>query len=347
MNFDLEQRFDAPIDQVESVLVDPQLVGRLRDAPGLHGAQLLHHSVDGVTVRREVRYTFSGNLPATVAAFADPARLTWVESSVIDRDTHRGEFSLVPDHYPELLQCKGTTELQATGTGSRRLICGELHVSVLVIGPQVAEAVVSGLREFWVAEERLIAQSLGVAVTASDEPADDATVPPMQDGGTSTEPEAATVTPPPGPDEPAARPTVTDQMIRVFTEQWRTVVEGVAGQVGQQLNAGLADMANQWKQTTEAFVSQLTQQWVEVQRTLEDRLRDAFVDPLAQLNPLARRPTAEEGSAPASEVSFAALLAPSVAQLNTVLADLTSQLNAQFDASSLTVTMQTPKDGGE
>jgi uncharacterized protein DUF2505 len=156
VHFRLEQRFSAPLADVEAAFVDPEVLAELATLPGLGRLELLARDDDGVTVVSDVRYAFAGHLSGAVTAVIDPSRLTWVEHAVLDRRTHRTAFSILPDHYPDRLRCSGTVSLQPFDAGTFRVIEGDLRVRAALVGPTVERAIVSGLRDHAAAEARVV-----------------------------------------------------------------------------------------------------------------------------------------------------------------------------------------------
>ena len=157
MRFRITQRFDASVERVEAALLDPEFLGRLGELPTLGRPQLLEQQEDGDTVRRRVRYAFTGHLSSAVTAVVDPAKLTWVEDSTTDRRTHRTTFRIVPDHYTDRLQCTGSFTLEPDGAASRRVAEGDLRVRFPLVGSRVERAIVSGLEEHAEAEAKAAA----------------------------------------------------------------------------------------------------------------------------------------------------------------------------------------------
>lgn len=147
MRFRITQRFDASVERVEAALLDPAFLERMGELPKLGRPQLLDQHTDGDTVRRRVRYAFTGHLSSAVTAVVDSAKLTWVEDSTTDRRTHRTTFRIVPDHYTDRLQCDGAFTLEPEGAGSRRVAEGDLRVRFPLVGSRVERAIVSGLEE--------------------------------------------------------------------------------------------------------------------------------------------------------------------------------------------------------
>ena len=147
MRFSLEQVFPGPLERVEAALLDPAFLSSLASLPKLGAPQLLDVTENGTTVRRRVRYRFTGDLSPAVTAVVDPAKLTWVEDAVVDRSTHRTTFRILPDHYANRLKCSGTFVLSDVPGGVRRVLDGDLRVSFPLVGGKVERAIVSGLRE--------------------------------------------------------------------------------------------------------------------------------------------------------------------------------------------------------
>jgi len=97
-----------------------------------------------------------GDLSGAVRAVVDPQRLTWVEDSTADSDTHLTTFKIVPDHYAKLLRAQGTFHLRGAPIGCTRLAEGDVDVSVPLLGRKVEAAIVSGLREHAVLEAQVV-----------------------------------------------------------------------------------------------------------------------------------------------------------------------------------------------
>ncbi len=161
MRFRLQQRFDHPLADVESALVDPDFLGTAGAVAELGFPQLLDQRQDGEVVHRRVRYRFAGPLSASVTAVVDLDRLTWVEESTLDLRRHHGDHRVVPDHYGERLRCMFTTRLEAgTGGGTERVAEGDLRVRFPLVGGKVERAVVSGLAQRAELEAAVVARWL-------------------------------------------------------------------------------------------------------------------------------------------------------------------------------------------
>ena len=148
MRFDFVQHLEAPLLPVEAAFVDPEFLRELAASPKLGRVELLDSTDDGDHVHQRIRYSFAGELSTAVKAVVDPARLTWVEDSTLDRRSHMTTFTILPDNYARLLDAAGSIELTPEDSGTTvRRVDGDLSVHVPFAGRKVEAAIVSGLRE--------------------------------------------------------------------------------------------------------------------------------------------------------------------------------------------------------
>lgn len=161
MRFRLEQRLSAPLQAVEAALVDPAFLECLGRLPNLGRPELLRREEDGSVVRLDVRYAFAGELSPTVTRVVDPERLTWVDSAVYDRSTHRSRHHVVPDHYGNRLTCSYTTELLEADGVVVRVAEGDLKVHFPLVGGKVERAIVGGMADHARHEQAALAAWLG------------------------------------------------------------------------------------------------------------------------------------------------------------------------------------------
>lgn len=112
-----------------------------------------HRDTSPVTM--EVRYKFTGSVSSAVRAVVDPAKLSWVTRTEIDKEERRTQFTVLPDHYPDRLDCSGTFVFAEgeSGPGSTVVtIEGDLKVHVFLVGRTVEQLIVSGLRTYLASE---------------------------------------------------------------------------------------------------------------------------------------------------------------------------------------------------
>ena len=161
MRFFIEQRYAAPLADVENAYCSPELLATMAALPKIGGAELLDQQVAGDRVTQRVRYRFTGDLNSAVTAVIDPALLSWVEESVLDRVTHVTTWQIVPDHYTSRLTCGGTFSLTERDGTTVRNTAAEIKVHFPLVGGRVERAIVSGLQEHAVAEQAAVMAYLG------------------------------------------------------------------------------------------------------------------------------------------------------------------------------------------
>ena len=160
MRFRIDQRLAAPVERVEAALCDPAWYAAVAESPAAWAPELLEVTDDGPRVGLRVRYRFRGKLNPAAAKVVSPAKLSWVEVSTLDRDTHTVDLRIEPDHYADRLRFTGGIVLRSEGSEGDvtiRTLEGDVRVKALVVSAAVEGAVVSGLREHARVEERVFA----------------------------------------------------------------------------------------------------------------------------------------------------------------------------------------------
>jgi hypothetical protein len=117
--------------------------------------EVVSHEDTGAGVRIEVRYQFTGSVSSAVRAVIDPTKMSWVTRTDIDKTQRRTSFTVLPDHYPDRLDCSGTFTFAegASGPGATVItIAGDLTVHVFLVGRTVEQLIVTGLRNYLEAE---------------------------------------------------------------------------------------------------------------------------------------------------------------------------------------------------
>ena len=148
MRFDHHQPIAVPCAQVEAAFLDLRFYEALEAMPNLGRPEVLGRDDTDGRVRLRVRYAFTGDLPAPARRVLDPAKLTWVVESLVDRNTHRTEFRMLPDHYRDRLECHGSYVLVPDRDGMTvQHMTGELKVHYSVVGRLAERGIVLGLKE--------------------------------------------------------------------------------------------------------------------------------------------------------------------------------------------------------
>lgn len=157
MHFRIEQRIDAPLGEVENLLLDPTFVAASSQLPKLDDCEVLDKEQRERKVHLRIHRRFAGELSRAVTTVLDPSKLTWVEDIVYDLEVHGGSHRIQPEHYPDRIRCEYTTSLDAEGDRTIRVTEGTLEVKAFLASGPVERAIVSGLREYAAAEADLLA----------------------------------------------------------------------------------------------------------------------------------------------------------------------------------------------
>ncbi|HZU78916.1 MAG TPA: DUF2505 family protein [Acidimicrobiales bacterium] len=161
MRFTVEQAVAAPRQVAEEALVDPDFYATMGAIGPIGTPEVLQRADDGTHVRLSVRYRFTGHLAAPARRVLDPAKMTWVIESSLDRQANTVGFVMVPDHYGDRLECRGTYRFEDRGDHTAQVVQGDLVVHVPLVGRAVEHAILMGLRQHLAEEAQLIAAYAG------------------------------------------------------------------------------------------------------------------------------------------------------------------------------------------
>jgi len=145
MDFRLEHTFDAPLDGVETAMVDPEFLEGTR-LPDVGPPQVLSREEDGDTVTLRVSYHYTGSLDSLARRVLRTSDVAWVQETVLDRQAHRTTFTVTPKVHAERFECGGVMQLTDTGAVTERVIDGELKINVPLFGRRAEGLILPGLR---------------------------------------------------------------------------------------------------------------------------------------------------------------------------------------------------------
>jgi hypothetical protein len=155
--FTVDQPIAAPLDSVEKAFVDPAFYEALGAMPNIGNPEILECTERDSHVLLRVRYAFTGNLAAPARRVLDPAKLTWVVESTVEKSTSATRFRMLPDHYADRLECSGSYTLSAAGPdATMQHMEGELRVNYPVVGRLAERGIVVGLKEHIAQEARVV-----------------------------------------------------------------------------------------------------------------------------------------------------------------------------------------------
>jgi hypothetical protein len=157
MRFNVDQPIAAAVARVEEALVDRRFYKALASMPNIGDPEVLECAERGDDVVLRVRYAFTGQLAAPARRVLDPAKLTWVVESAVDRPTRTTNFRMLPDHYANRLSCSGSYTLVPRGEDRTiQRMEGELRVNYPVVGRLAERGIVVGLKEHVAQEAGII-----------------------------------------------------------------------------------------------------------------------------------------------------------------------------------------------
>jgi hypothetical protein len=155
MEFHLEHSFDAPLDAVESAMVDPVFLEGTR-LPDVGPPQVLSREDDGDTVTLRVSYHYTGSLDSMARRVLRTDDVVWVQETRLARKTHRSTFAVIPKVHADRFECGGEMRLTETGGVTERVIDGELKIKVPLFGKRAEGLILPGLRSRMSREAELL-----------------------------------------------------------------------------------------------------------------------------------------------------------------------------------------------
>lgn len=163
MKFSISQNVAVSPDTAIGAYGDPGFYEGRAPTGDISLVEVVDHD-DGPPAIIEVRYKFTGSVSSAVRKVVDPAKLSWVTLTEFDGVAAGGavqhtNFEVLPDHYPDRLDCRGTFTFTRGDDGPDSTVVtieGDLNVHVFLVGRTVEQMIVSGLREYLAAEVSLL-----------------------------------------------------------------------------------------------------------------------------------------------------------------------------------------------
>jgi hypothetical protein len=118
--------------------------------------EVVRHEDTGARVLMEVRFAFRGPISPAVQKIIDRNKMSWITRNVLKPDEARGDWQVLPDHYPDRMSAAGVYRFEPGADGAESStvvgIEGDLKVHVPILGRSVEKVIVSGLRKYFAAE---------------------------------------------------------------------------------------------------------------------------------------------------------------------------------------------------
>ncbi len=145
----------------QSVAVPPQQAVRAYGLPAFYESRpsrddiavlgVVRHDDAGSRIHIEVRFAFTGSVSPAVRAVIDPDKMSWVTKTEVLPEEGRTVWEVLPDHYPDRLDARGTYRFTQGDDGPASTIVevdGQFNVRVPIVGRSVERVIVSGLRAY-------------------------------------------------------------------------------------------------------------------------------------------------------------------------------------------------------
>jgi hypothetical protein len=155
VRFSIGQNVAVAPDAAVAAYADPAFYENRAPSGDITLVEVVGHEDKGDQARIEVRYQFTGNVSSAVRAIIDPAKMSWITRTDIDKGQRSTSFTVLPDHYPDRLDCSGTFTFAPGASGPDATvitIAGDLKVHVFLVAKTVEQLIVSGLRRYLEAE---------------------------------------------------------------------------------------------------------------------------------------------------------------------------------------------------
>jgi hypothetical protein len=155
VRFSIGQNVAVAPDAAVAAYANPAFYENRAPSGDITLVEVVSHEDKGDRACIEVRYQFTGNVSSAVRAVIDPAKISWVTRTDIEKAERRTSFTVLPDHYPDRLDCSGTFTFAPASSGADATvvtIAGDLKVHVFLVGKTVEQLIVNGLRKYLEAE---------------------------------------------------------------------------------------------------------------------------------------------------------------------------------------------------
>jgi hypothetical protein len=155
VKFSIGQNVAVAPDAAVAAYANPAFYEGRASSGDISLVELVHHEDMGTQALIEARYQFTGSVSSAVRAVVDPAKMSWVTRTDVDKAQRRTTFTVLPDYYPDRLECSGTFTFAEAASGPSATvvtIAGDLRVQVFLVGRTVEQVIVGGLRKYLEAE---------------------------------------------------------------------------------------------------------------------------------------------------------------------------------------------------
>jgi hypothetical protein len=119
------------------------------------GRELLRLDRSGERIVRHVCYEPKRDPNSPAGQAFGTSRASFIEELDYNTRTHRGEWRTIPNLFPDRVRNTGTIELVATPIGVKRIVRGEVKVSLFGFGGLVERMIVAEIEKSYAATAKL------------------------------------------------------------------------------------------------------------------------------------------------------------------------------------------------
>ena len=146
MRLYVESQLPTDVDGAWDVYESAEYKRRLREQTRIQ-QEVLETLTEGEVEVRRIRTEPDRELPAMVAKALGTKRLSYVQTSRLDRAAGRVEWTVDLDGIGDRVRVSGTTTCVPAEGGCKRVIDGEISVDVPLIGRQIERQVVAAFED--------------------------------------------------------------------------------------------------------------------------------------------------------------------------------------------------------
>ena len=146
MKFEIAHTFAVTPEQYEAIYFDEAFGAASCDAVNLGRTLLKLEKTDGRIVR-QVRVEPQREIPGPVAKLIGNAKIAYVEEVDYDVAKRVGRWRTVPNIASDKIETGGTFEFVASGTGTTRLLKGDITVKVFGLGGFIEKFIVEDVKK--------------------------------------------------------------------------------------------------------------------------------------------------------------------------------------------------------
>ena len=152
MKLYVESVFNATPEEVWDVFNSEAFGKALAAESGMQSNLLEEHEVNGIR-HKKTQVKRSKDLPRIAAKVLGTQKLTYIQSDRYNPATHHLDWDVAVPAIGDKFKVSGKTYVEATATGSRRVVDGDVSVRVRLVGKAIEKAVAG---EFQKTAERAV-----------------------------------------------------------------------------------------------------------------------------------------------------------------------------------------------